>query len=221
MTVFRYPNYRSYWSSNPLIRLPLVAESMPLKRFEKLKRYLHIIDNDSIPSNNKDIFIKIRPLIEKLNETFSSVACPLVENVAVDEMIIPFKGRSRAKQYIKSKPKKWGFKAWVLATADGFVSKFEMYQGASMMPSTVLGPVADTVVRLCEGLQGKNHKLFLDNLFTSVPLVQYLKKKDIYVVGTVRANRLGGANKKLLDVKKLSKQGRGSVSIATSTDILA
>ena len=36
-------------------------------------------------------------------------------NVTIDEYMIPFKGRHLAKQYIPSKPTKWGFKCYVLA----------------------------------------------------------------------------------------------------------
>lgn len=208
-----------YWSSSSLIRLPLIAESMNLKRFEKLKRYIHFIDNDALPENNKDIFIKIRPVIQSLNDSFGQVSSP-TENVAIDEMIIPFKGRSRAKQYIKSKPKKWGFKARVVASADGYVSKFEMYQGSTKNDNSnsPMGPIADTVIRLCKGLEGVNHKLYLDNLFNSIPLCKELLKKEIYVVGTLRKNRMMGADEMLKSEKDLGKEGRGTMSVVTSTD---
>lgn len=138
--------------------------------------------------------------------------------MAIDEMIIPFKGRHRMKQYIKSKPKKWRFKVWVMAAANGYVSKFEMYQSANKDTTTNLGVIGDTVLRLCKGLDGKNHKIFMDNLFTSIPTILTLKLKRIYVVGTVRSNRLQGAEVKLTDTKTLQKNGRGSSSIVTSSD---
>jgi len=47
-------------------------------------------------------------------------------------MMIPFKERSSVKQYIKSKPKPWGFKVWVLAGVSGYVYKFEMLQMSIM-----------------------------------------------------------------------------------------
>uniref|UniRef100_A0A0N5C2K1 DDE_Tnp_1_7 domain-containing protein n=1 Tax=Strongyloides papillosus TaxID=174720 RepID=A0A0N5C2K1_STREA len=65
----------------------------------------------------------------------------------------------------------------------------------------------------------KNHKLFLDNLFTSMNLIQHLRTKGIYVVGTIKKNRVpNGASKKLVDEKILQRRERGSVSIATSSD---
>lgn len=105
MTIYRFPSYRMYWSSNDFERLPIIADAMSLKRFEKLKKYIHFINNESIPEGNKDIFIKIRPVVASFNESFSQVASP-TEQIDFDEMIIPFKGRSRAKQYLQNKKKK-------------------------------------------------------------------------------------------------------------------
>lgn len=216
MTYIKYPAYRMYWSSIAGLGLGIIANTMALKRYEEIKRYLHFINNDEIQNNNKDSFVKVRPFLNILAETFSSAATPS-QYLAIDEMIIPFKGRNRSKQYIKSKPKKWGFKVWVRASADGYVGTFEMYQSSNSKEKTELGVIGDTVSRLCKGIEGVNHKMFLDNLFTSVPLLLNLKEKAIYVVGTLRANRLQGASEKLVDIKTLQKQERGSSSITTSS----
>jgi hypothetical protein len=42
-----------------------------------------------------------------MNETFLELVTS-AKLQASNEMVIPFKGRSRVKQYTKSKPKKWG-----------------------------------------------------------------------------------------------------------------
>lgn len=54
--------------------------------------------------------------------------------------------------------------------------------------------MGETVNRLCDGLQRRN------------------------IVGTIQPNRLQGANSKLIDVKTMQKQKRGSCSVATSSD---
>ena len=51
----------------------------------------------------------MRPVIDHLNSKFSEVLSNDSEQ-SIDEHMVKFKGRSGMKQYIKSKPIKWGFK---------------------------------------------------------------------------------------------------------------
>lgn len=56
----------------------------------------------------------------------------------------------------------------------------------------------------------------MDNLFTSLPLLHRLKELDIFVVGTLRTNRIAkGIIEKLVDPKLLS---HGMSSTVTSSD---
>lgn len=161
----------------------------------------------------------MRPVIDALNEAFcSAVDCE--EYQSVDEMVIPFKGRSSIKQYLPSKPKRWGFKLWVRAGVSGYIYRFEVYQGATGGRSNVSSEfgMAGDVIRLSQGLEGKNHKLYADNFFTSMALVRKLRDDGILFVGTCRANRLQGADKKPKPLKELKADGRGSTSICTSGD---
>lgn len=218
MTYIKYPNVRMYWSSLPGMRMDLIANNMTVNRFSEIKRFLHFENNESKPNSNdpsSDKYWKLRPILSMLHDSFHAAATP-EENVAIDEMMVPFKGRSSQKQYLKSKPKKWGFKVWVMANSDGYVNCFELYQGASNTSiKSNYGPIGDTVIRLCHDLIGKNHKLFLDNLFTSLPLLRHLKDQHILVLGTLRLNRVPGIMEHLLDGKYLQ---RGWTSLATSDD---
>lgn len=114
--------------------------------------------------------------------------------------MVPFKARSFIKQYLKSKPKKWGFKIWVQTSTNGYVYCFELYQGASIVRRSEFGPIGNTVLNLCHGIHGKYHKLYMDNLFTSVPLLRKLKSIKIHVSGTLRINRIPGIENKLVSV---------------------
>lgn len=219
MTYIKYPRIRQYWSEQTGLRMDLIADTMSVNRFEEIRRYLHFTDTSSIPPDNKDKAIRIRPVLNKLHETFHNAVEP-EEYHSVDEMMIPFKGRSSLKQYLPKKPKKWGYKMWVRAGISGYVYCFELYQGASGINPAVsaCGAAGDVVLRLTHDLHGKNYKVYADNFFTSVPLVLKLKEKELWYVGTVRANRLQGAEKKLKPVKVLQKEGRGSVSVCTSNE---
>lgn len=215
MTYIKYPSSRMYWSSISALRMDFIANTISCNRFEEIKRNLHFADNAEKENLKGDKFWKIRPLLDVLHTTFHDAKSD-EENQSIDEMVIPFKGRSTLKQYIKNKPKKWGFKVWVRSSATGYVSCFELYSGKQNLPTSALGPVGDMVVRVCHGIEGKNHKLFMDNFFVSLPLVRFLKTKDIYVLGTVRLDRIPKKVKDCLVEPELLK--RGSMSIATSDD---
>lgn len=135
------------------------------------------------------------------------------EHQAIDEMMIPFKGRHSGKQYLKSKPNKWGFKMWVRASSDGFVHCYDAYQ--SKKTKEEFGPIGSSVLQLCHGLEEKGHKLFIDNLFTTLPLLKCLSDNGIYVLGTLRLNRAKEAGEQLVPEKLLQ---RGWNSVTTSDD---
>lgn len=218
MTYIRYPNVRMYWSSLPGMRMSMIADSMNVNRFGEIKRFIHFEDNAKKPDSTMpgiDRYWKLRPIISMLHDSFHFASSP-DEHIAIDEMIIPFKGRSGLKQYMKAKPKKWGFKVWVQANSNSYVNCFDLYQGQNKNSvRTNFGPIGDTVLKLCHDIHHKNHKLFMDNLFTSLPLLRQLRTFDIFVLGTLRTNRTPDVIQHLLDPKLLQ---RGWSSVATSDD---
>ncbi|XP_037397374.1 piggyBac transposable element-derived protein 2-like [Pygocentrus nattereri] len=109
MSYVRYPRSRMYWSSETGLRLELIADAMPVNRFEQILSYMHFVDNYSLGPKNADRFVKIRPVLDALKETFQSALDP-EEFQSVDEMMIPYKGRLSIKQYVPKKPKPWGIK---------------------------------------------------------------------------------------------------------------
>jgi len=69
----------------------------------------------------------VRPLIDHLSQKFKSLY-QVNREVAVDEAMIKFQGRSSLKQYMPLKPTKRGIKVWVLADShNGYFSHFEVY----------------------------------------------------------------------------------------------
>ncbi|KAL7874879.1 hypothetical protein SRHO_G00058490 [Serrasalmus rhombeus] len=74
----------------------------------------------------------------------------------------------------------------------------------------------DVVMCLCQDIQDKNHKVFFDNFFCTIPLLQALEHQGIYGTGTCRSNRLRGAQEKLKREKQMNQEGRGSVFVVTN-----
>ncbi|KAK3697378.1 hypothetical protein RRG08_005769 [Elysia crispata] len=160
-------------------------------------------------TKKKDKLFKLRPWLKSLSSSLIKLSHE--EYSAVDEIMIPFKGRSGIKQYMRNKPHKWGFKLWGRAGASGTLLEFEVYQGAGNQQSdgSQLSKTTETVLRMTANVpDGKNYKVFADNLFTSLPLVKILKERGIFYTGTVRMNRLKGCS--LSSEADLKKTGRGS-----------
>ncbi|CAK6983471.1 piggyBac transposable element-derived protein 2-like [Scomber scombrus] len=73
------------------------------------------------------------------------------------------------------------------------------------------------VMRLCDDIEQQNHKVFFDNIFCSIPLLEALKDLGIYGTGTCRANRVKGASEKLKSEKQLKKEARGACSVVSTS----
>ena len=85
----------------------------------EILKNLHFIDNTTRTEESSKSF-KIDPVIEHLNKAYKS-AVEVDPSQSIDEHMIKFKGQSSIKQYIKSKPIKWGFKAWMrCASSTGY-----------------------------------------------------------------------------------------------------
>lgn len=126
--IVRVPSYKMYWQQST--RFAPIADTMSRNRFDKLRNFMHINDNSKmIPTDNPnhDKLFKVRPFLESFLENIKKIEPE--EHNAVDEMIIPFKGRSKLKQYIKNKPHKWGIKMFARAGSSGIVYEIEVYVG--------------------------------------------------------------------------------------------
>nr|CAI5843713.1 unnamed protein product [Callosobruchus analis] len=103
---------RLYWSTDQNFHVSRISSIMSQKRFLHILRYLHLNDNDVMPQRGNDRFdrlYKVRPLVDILNERFSSLYAPYRE-LSIDESMVAFKGRTTLKQYMPMKPVKRGFK---------------------------------------------------------------------------------------------------------------
>lgn len=86
-----------YWSSILRLCFSLIVNVISLKTYKEIKRYLHFTNSDAVPVNNSDSFVEIRCFLNLLEQSAVAAATPVE---AINEMNIPFKGKSRAKQYL-------------------------------------------------------------------------------------------------------------------------
>nr|XP_039255146.1 piggyBac transposable element-derived protein 3-like [Styela clava] len=216
MTVVKMPSYRMYWAK--ATRSEPIALAMGRKRFDKLRNYIHMVDNTNLKQKGDpdyDPLFKVRPVLEKVRKNCLKIEPE--EKQSVDEQMIPFKGRIGMKQYIKNKPHKWGIKVFTRAGVSGLVYDFEIYTGKETVEnSRGIGVGGEIVLRLVREMpRGLNYKCYFDNWFTSLELIAELKQMGILAVGTIGKNRL--RNCKVKDDKELGKAGRGSYEILYET----
>lgn len=200
-------NTREYWSS--YYEINLIKETMCSKRFEKIRQFIHFANNDEYSTSpNHDRLFKIRPVMNALIKSFKLI--PMEECLSIDEQMCAIKGKSYLKQYIPSKPNRWGYKLFVLCGISGFAYDFEIYSGQEndnrfrLSSEPDLGAFSNVVVRLCRSVeQNVNHKVYFDNYFTSLKLIVYLQQQGIQSLGTVRCNRI--PNNKMPSEKEMKK----------------
>ena len=193
MGMNKLPSVEDYWSRNPLFHYSPVGSRISRDRFRDLSRYLHFTDNDTLAprgSPDHDRLGKVRPVVSHMAKKFKETYDPNME-VAVDEAMIKFQGRSTLKQYMPMKPVKRGIKVWVLGDSqNGYFSSFQVYTGKEGN-TTEKGLGKRVVKDLTEDLKGKHHHVYFDNFFTSLDLIVDLDKDGIYSCGTARKDRKG------------------------------
>ena len=106
------PSISDYWSKNPIYHYAPIADKISRERYRDISRYLHFVDNKTLlppATPGYDRLGKVPPLLEYLLARFKAVYNPSLE-LAVDEAMIKFQGRSSLKQYMPNKPAKRGIK---------------------------------------------------------------------------------------------------------------
>ena len=94
MGINRLPEIQDYWSTDTKLKNAFVSSRITRKRFEEISRYLHFVDNTTLPLRDEPGFHrlqKVQPLIRLLRERFLSNYQPHTQN-SIDEAMIPFKG---------------------------------------------------------------------------------------------------------------------------------
>lgn len=205
------PSLKHYWSLDEDKGVPIVRRAMSRNHFVCIKKFLHLANNDTLDKTDK--FAKVRPLFNLLNEKFAQFGV-FSKCLSIDEQMVPYFGRHSAKMYIRGKPVRFGFKLWCLASSNGYLYAFIPYAGASAA-NDGLGLGERVVLNLLEVVERPSeHLVFFDNFFSSYKLMCKLVDQGFKATGTVRANRVGGADAILGSVKSFSRLPKGAYTYA-------
>ena len=122
------PLRKMYWENSSDVLNTTTSNAMSRDFFEKMLSVLHMSDNNKLDKSSKHVKVKsfYNPIVHRCVEFR-----PNSENHLVDESMLPYYSRNNSKQQTQNKPKRSGFKMWVLAETLGYVVNFDPYQNVS------------------------------------------------------------------------------------------
>lgn len=164
---------------------------MSEKRFKLIKRCFRLDD-----PNRRDRADKLAP-VRVVFENFLSKLPQFVnapEKASVDEQLLEYHGKVFFKQYIGTKPGKFGMKIfWLTNSAGTYAYNGLVYIGANTLSREKLSQASNfseaVVMHLCEPIFGSGANVTGDNYFSSSSLVEKLSQKQLSYIGTIRDNR--------------------------------
>ena len=188
---------KQVFSADPFMYNHGIRRIFTLRRFTKLGQYICIYDKANEPARNSALFdktYKVKNLVSHLNTTFPKYY-KFSEFQAIDESLVKTKCRLSEIQYCPDKPGRRGLKIWCRCDSRNskscYLFHFELYMGKKHTPVSKNGLYHDVVYRLCSDIKWSNVKLYFDNLYNSLVLLQNLQKDCIWATGTIRGNRIG------------------------------
>ena len=241
MGINRLPEIRDYWSTDEKMHNTFIASRITRDRFEQISRYLHLVNNTSLPSRNQPGYHrlqKVLPIITHMKQKCKENYNPHPQN-SVDEAMIGYKGknnnyhnfkcsqihiymhtgRSSMIQYMPMKPTKRGFKVWVRAdSVNGYFCDFEVYTGRATDGETTsdFGLGERVVLELTECLRGGHYQIYCDNYFSTCRLFDTLSTHQLYGCGTARPTR-----RQFPETLKHVRPGRGEHVFRQRGDLVA
>ena len=172
-----------------------------INRFELLLKFWHFSNDGDAESN--DILHKLRGVFDLLLKNFQSLYRP-GKQINIDEAMVVWPGRHSVRQYIPGKRHKYGVKLYELCPPNGDVWNDMVYCGRSDqgLEITGHGHAQNLVLHLANDLLDQGRELYVDNVYTRVPMAKALLRRTL-LCGTLRRNR------KFLPPKVLSENSRG------------
>jgi len=162
---------------------------MGFNRFQFIRANLSFSDD----SKNKNVSLhKIREFIDHNFKKWEENYYP-GRDLSIDETLLAYRGHKfRYKVCITTKPKTQGILMYALAESNtGYMLKGELFGGVEDVDNKIPNRNLEIIKRLLKNYLDKGHRVFMDNYYTSVTIVNYLYSKNTGCIGTFRTNRVG------------------------------
>lgn len=170
----------------------LLSCVMSERRFRFILRCIRFDDVRGRSERQKiDKITHIRTIFEMFVNSCKT-AYSMSEYTCIDEKLQAFRGKCSFRQYIPSKPAKYGIKIFALCdNLNFYTGNLEIYAGTQPDgPFKIDNGAASVVKRLIQPISKTGRNVTTDNWFTSVELANDLQKTHkLSLLGTLRKNK--------------------------------
>ena len=110
------PGEKDYWSTKPSLSAPIFSQVMSRNKFQEIKRYFHLADNEYLTESKT---AKVDPIYDELLKNCLQFGI-FDKLLSIDESMVPYREHFSIKQYIRNKPIRFGYIFWLLCGVDGY-----------------------------------------------------------------------------------------------------
>jgi hypothetical protein len=185
----------NWFSENCLLESPLIKKRMSGRKFFTMLWYLHCCSMDNVPvGDNYDPTYKVKEIKDYLLEDCYNQLFIPGQQLSLDETLIRAFGRIKFKVRIVTKVRRYGIKLYVITdVVTAFVLKVVIYTGKSTYISSDQQEKKKTVQvveQLVEPFVGTYQTIYLNRFYTFIDLLKLLTNRQLFLTGTVLANRI-------------------------------
>nr|XP_012148640.1 PREDICTED: piggyBac transposable element-derived protein 4-like [Megachile rotundata] len=186
----RRESTREMWTRDASIRRSFFTASMSVNRYELISKFIRFDDKATRAERKAhDKLAAIRQIWELFVASCIKNFVPY-EHLTVDEQLVAFRGKCPFRQYMKSKPARYGIKIWAAADVKtSYICNLQVYTGKGLDNVREKDQGLRVVKDLTQPYKGSWRGITTDNFFTSVGLAKYLLESKLTLLGTVRKNK--------------------------------
>ena len=200
--VVKVQNRKLIWQKGGVFHQEWIRRVMTLRRFECLLNafnccvYWSLPDEELARRNAANCFWQVESMVEECNRR-CAFHFKMGRAFSIDEAVIPWKGRHKARCYNPKKPAKYHLKKFSLnCAATGYVYCHYHYAGKDERRPVGVSASVWPIKKLldnCPALHNKNHMCATDNWYTSAQSLSYFRRQGIHCTGTIKKGRLSVA----------------------------
>ena len=216
MGLVHQEDLQDYWSKNNITGTPFFSTVMPRDRFILLLTFLHYSDDRNFIPQGQDGYdplYKLGTPYHEITHRFTTNYYP-TKNIAIDEGLVPWKGKIHFRVDNSAKPGKCGIKSYQLCDQTGYCCKYELYTGKCAGGSGN-GARYDLCMRMMDRYLNRGHHLYVDDLYTSPTLFSHLYQQGTGACGTLKTHR-----KHVPEIIKATKPAQGEVFVAHNEPLM-